>query len=1639
MTFKVLDIEKAATSQGYEAHSYDIVIASNSLRPTASLRTTLANTRQLLKPGGYLVLLEITNQEPIRLANTLLLGDDHGRKHSSHVTPGEWHSALRHAGFSGVDSITLEINGSVWPLSIMVSQAVDDRVQFLRRPLAVSAKSSLSVHLESLVILGNQSLDSARISEELAEHLGHFCGELTILDGLPSEEEALNLAPMSTFINLVDIDSPIFEDITTEKMDGLKRVFELAKHVLWITQDAMVDQPYHMASIAFSRTVRNEAGHISLNHLDVSDLHGSVSKSIAEHVLRQSALDEWEATTSGDRHQYQKLLWSKEPETFLDHGRLKVPRLLSNVGQNARLNSSKRDITATVPISGSNVSVSLSADLQPSVVKNVLPIARDGHGSNLIGVESSSLLALQVVADTFLFLAIGKDKSKEGDVVLLSTTNSREVAPVASITAPVVINNNTQSTDALLVAVASELLAKPLVQSLPSGCLLLVHSSGKNRFLAAALSRQAAAKGVRLTFTCDSDSADSTQDPEWVTLDARAPQHVLRRTLLRTRPTHFLDTTSRSQSSGLSFRIAQALPSGCKKIDPSTLYQHQSSLPTSCDRDALARLLEDAVSSARASADSIAQEHVQDLVIQLEQLHGMSVVHHTNSVVHWPLDGTVKVHVRPLDDRMLFSKDKTYLLVGLSGSLGRSLCEWMVANGAGCVCLTSRRPKVDEKWIQSFQGTEANVKVIAMDVTNRSSVESVVRDIRASCPPIAGVANGAMVLNDALFSNMSAEAMLEGLRPKIDGSNNLDQVFYDDELDFFIGFSSSSGVVGNPGQSNYAAANGYINGLVRQRRRRGLAASAFDIGRVAGVGVLQTADQAVVEQLTNFGLTAISEPDLRHMFAETILAGYPDPSDRDDIPAAVLTTGIRTFRDDEEVTGPWFSNPIFSHCVVDSGGAESGPEGQEEKSRLPVGQQLAGAATKEQALEVLKGMFRHVSAYLPRLLGTFRKDWCHWAQSRDPRHNIMMLTTPCADCFAAKLRLILQLSDQDLDPDAPLVELGIDSLVAVGVRSWFLKELKVDIPVLKVVGGASIAELCQTALEKLPEGLLSGIGKEGVEVPRPAVKQPQPQVKAVSQLLRVAESGLIPASGHSSVVETPLFDRDRSPFASSTNTTPSSPRSELDIPKASGKPDTTPVPPLTLTAERPARRFLKSEPISLGQSRFWFLRLLLEDQRTSNVAFYYHITGDLRVGDLERAIRIVTTRHEALRTCFVEDHTDAGQAYQKVLPSSPVRLERKKISSEDDIAAEYTRLKEHDFDLASGDLLKLVLLSLSSSSHYLLVNYPHILMDGVSFQVFLSDLEKAYNGQTLGAPPRQYPEFSVSQRRAYEAGEMGDELKYWQGIFPAGEQPPILPLLPMAQTSSRVAMKTFGTHQVVCHLEPALAARIKEASKVQRSTPFHFYLATFKAMLFCFTDAQDLTIGIADAGRNDRDLMGSIGFFLNLLTLRFRRQTDQPFSEAIAEARDTAYAALGNSRLPFDVLLAELNVARSSAHSPFFQAFLDYRQGAQEKHPWGNTQFEFQDMHPGRTAYDITLDITDSATDALVMLRAQKSLYDATAAGLLLETYVHLLDVVSSDPSLPLKSTPLFGEKQLSNATKIGRGECPLPFALSESLCSTAH
>src|SRR4030095_2013617 len=134
MSFRVLDIEKDVAGQGFPEHSYDLIIASGVLHDTSRLEHTMRNVRRLLKPGGYVLMAEETNNDQTRAGFIYgsfpgwWLGADDGRVRSLWVSPARWDSILRKTGFSGIDTIPPGLDRLPYGASGFVSQAVDERV-----------------------------------------------------------------------------------------------------------------------------------------------------------------------------------------------------------------------------------------------------------------------------------------------------------------------------------------------------------------------------------------------------------------------------------------------------------------------------------------------------------------------------------------------------------------------------------------------------------------------------------------------------------------------------------------------------------------------------------------------------------------------------------------------------------------------------------------------------------------------------------------------------------------------------------------------------------------------------------------------------------------------------------------------------------------------------------------------------------------------------------------------------------------------------------------------------------------------------------------------------------------------------------------------------------------------------------------------------------------------------------------------------------------------------------------------------------------------------------------------------------------------------------------------------------------------
>ena len=204
------------------------------------------------------------------------------------------------------------------------------------------------------------------------------------------------------------------------------------------------------------------------------------------------------------------------------------------------------------------------------------------------------------------------------------------------------------------------------------------------------------------------------------------------------------------------------------------------------------------------------------------------------------------VQVLPAIDAPLFSADGSYLITGGLGGIALKVAEWMARNGAGNLALVSRREVSEEaaSIIHRIEAIGTRVQVIQADITRQSELDRALASIRQTGLALKGIMHTAAVIEDALIRDVSPEQFPSVMAPKIDGTWRLHQATLQEDLDFFVLFSSIAAIHPQPGMASYAAANAFLDAFAHYRRALGRPATSVNWGgwhetglaRAAGTG-----------------------------------------------------------------------------------------------------------------------------------------------------------------------------------------------------------------------------------------------------------------------------------------------------------------------------------------------------------------------------------------------------------------------------------------------------------------------------------------------------------------------------------------------------------------------------------------------------------------------------------------------------------------------------------------------------------------------------------------------------------------------------------------------------------------------------------
>jgi len=1060
MHFNELDIEEDPTAQGFESESYDLIVAVQTLHETKSLSGAMAHVRTLLKPGASLLLVETTQ---VQIDQKFVFGllpfwwscKDAERKSDPHLAVHQWQSFLTRAGFSGIEAELrdFEPEDDMHTMSTMLS--------YVPTPALKPPEEDV------VVVVSNKAPPPASWLELLRKSIADLTG-----GGLPATQ-IVESATASSFagkacIFVGEADRPLLHNIDEAALRGIKTMTTSCEELLWITRGgtAECEDPKMSLASGFLRVMRSESvGHsfISLD-LDPSQPTWSESTTSAIVYLFRYGLAVDDVVSSAVR----------EHEFALRNGLLMVPRLIKEPKRNTFFspevpNWSDPDSLPEMPLFQADHPMSLKVGIPGQLDTLAFHVdleVEDLTDADMVEIEPRAyglnsqdiMVAMGQLRDRAMGLEcagiitrVGTEAADQGFAVgdkvmaLLQGPFGSQIRTSWQGIAHVPEQLDFNEAASLPWNFSTAYVGLVDIARVRYGQSVLVHAAAGDvgqaaimlakDYLGAEVYATVGSQEERELLTREYDISNerifSSDDVEFAqgilaVTGGRGVDVVL----------NSLAGTLLQASFNVLAPFGHFVELGKQDVERNSLLEMATfaRVASFTSLDMMAILREQGDEAQRVLAE-VARLAAQEIIRPIRPItvypmgeiahafrHIQAGKHIGKVILSTQHDEQVRVVPRAPIPKL--KPDASYVLVGGVGGIGRSIAYWMAAHGARNIIVLSRSAGNIQKTRSFVAGMrEAGCRVVPMacDVANMDHLARALRacEMEEKLPPVRGIVNGAMALQDSIFEKMTLQDWQTSIRPKVAATWNLHSLFTQpDSLDFYIMLSSVSGIVGIASQANYAAGCSYQDALARKRRSMGLPAVSLDLGIVKEVGYASTSEsRAVLDSWRRASQTIIlSEEDVLRAFAAAVL--YPR-----DLPQVIV--GLNT--------GP-------------------GPQWDSVMGRDARFQSLRyrqSAAARSQALAAdSEGSDKSLAAQLKA------------ASSADEAGHLV------GEAIATKLAEVFMIPTGDIDLSKPPVQYGVDSLVAVELRNMLTLQAAADVSIFNILQSVSLIALAGDVVAK---------------------------------------------------------------------------------------------------------------------------------------------------------------------------------------------------------------------------------------------------------------------------------------------------------------------------------------------------------------------------------------------------------------------------------------------------------------------------------------------------------------------------------------------------------------------------------------------
>ncbi|KAL1603469.1 putative PKS/NRPS-like protein biosynthetic cluster [Paraconiothyrium brasiliense] len=1028
MDFKCLDVNQDLIKQGLQPANYDVIFATGAIRGAGDISAVLQNLGRVLTPGGQFILHEITVPDRFEIGFGFGITADWW---DGTITPIQWDAALKDNGFSGTDLIFKDYsNDAAHCSSLLVSS------ETAAQPNLPPAGARV------LVVIDNEDDFQKSLAETFLRNTSRDCRVLALKEMVDEKLESDDYV-----ICLADVYRPYLHPMTQTTLDTVRNWVQQSNNLFWVTAyDAestalSSSYPYSGIKDGLLRTLRSE---YALNRI-VSLTIGDSPRDFA--TCAKYVVDVFESAFIRGLND--------DVEYMVRDGQVLTGRLVGDIDTNKALTSSVVPQAITEPwLPGPPLTLGIETRGQ----LETLQFQEDLEYYQELGPFDVEIEAkVWGVGFRDVFLALGRleeddfgadcagivtrvgaevQSVKVGDRVCAQTFNSMKTYPRSLEWATAKIPDSVSFEDATAVIIPGMTAIQSFLEvaRLQKGEKVLIHSASGGTGQVALQIAQSIGAEVFATVGYDfkkqllMDEYGIPADHIFYSRDTSFAQGIMRVT-----NGYGVDVVLNSIA-GESLRASweciapygRMIEIGKADINANTslpmAFFAKNAMFAGVDlhhivkdmnkKELTHKLLQKTMELARdGSVRAPSPLQIYD-VDQVENAFRYLASGKNTGRILIRVDPSTKVK-KPLINRRTwtFDENATYLVAGGLGGIGRSILRWMVTRGAKHLLVPSRSGAASAAACEVVRElSEQNIVVSTpkCDVSSKDSLSRMLEEAATDLPPIRGCIIATMVLNDCMFENMTLDKWEQTSRSKVEPSWNLHTLLPD--LDFMLMLSSVSGVVGNPGQSNYAAGNTFQDALARHRSQGGQKAISIDLGVMRGIGVVAETERLQQRFQSSKEFIQVEEAEFLSLLDICCDPSYYPVGDQCQMVMGLETPASLFARslDVPEV----MQRPLFARF-----------------SQLP-GRSASSSDGTAEGVDAAR-LFRQ-------------------AESAAERAQVVV------EALSKRLARTLTMKPEDVDTHQALHAYGVDSLIAVELRTWLGKEFAADVPVFEIVSGKTI-------------------------------------------------------------------------------------------------------------------------------------------------------------------------------------------------------------------------------------------------------------------------------------------------------------------------------------------------------------------------------------------------------------------------------------------------------------------------------------------------------------------------------------------------------------------------------------------------------